>query len=165
MKKIRNIIIMIILIAAIAVLFTACGSSDSTIPQPTPDEGAKVYEISGTCEIEKISDAEITVHCEANIMKDAVIMVSIDNYDGKNVAEYKWTKTDDDTCDVSFTITDDWTDPVYASIVCTPSSNGSQPKTVKDAYGNQFQNISGDCVIWNTEGNAVVIQSEPFSDF
>lgn len=41
-----------------------------------------------------------------------------------------------------------------------PSGNGKQPSEVTDVYGKKFELMSGEDVIWNTEGNVLVIQSD-----
>lgn len=161
MKNTLKIIARIVLTVMVTAMFAACAGNSNVIAQPVPDEGAEMYEITGTCTVERIDDTTVKVHCTTNLMDGAVVAISLDSYTGENIAEKKYTKQSEGFYH-EFTIDKDIEGEIYASLVCMPSSHGKQPTEIKNAYGAQFQNIEGECVIWNPEGNCVVIMSEPF---
>lgn len=51
---------------------------------------------------------------------------------------------------------------IYASVAAAPSL-GKQPSAVTEAYGRYFQNIEGDCVIWNKSENIFLAQAAKFN--
>ncbi len=59
-----------------------------------------------------------------------------------------------------FTVGDDWQDIVYGFITFDTQQADKQPKEVTNAYGKKFENLTGESIIWDLKGVAVVLQSE-----
>jgi len=158
----KKVITMILLIVVCAMILTGCSSAATSISQPAAAEDAEIYEITGTCEIEKIDDNTIRVNGTTNLMETTKIAVVVDSYSGKNLATEKMSITEE-SFSVDFAVEEDWEFPVTASIVCVPAEYGRQLTAVKNAYGNKLQNVTGECVIWNNQNNMIVIGSEEFN--
>lgn len=158
MKKGIALVLMIVIMAA---LLTACGSATTSVAQASPSEDAELKEITGSCEIEKLDDDTLRVHCTTNLIPTTKIAVTLDTYQGVNLKTKKMS-IEQESFDVDFTIEDGWDYPVTATIVCTYSDHGRQLKAVKEEYGNAFRNMTGENVLWNSDGNFVTIASEPF---
>lgn len=160
MKKIIALVLMVTLTAA---LLTGCASAVTSVAQVAADEDATLKEITGSCEIEKVDDNTLRVHCTTNLIPTTKIAVTLDTYQGKNL-ETKKMSVEQESFDVDFAIEDGWDYPITATIVCTYSDHGRQLKAVKEEYGNAFRNMTGEHVIWNSDGNFVAIGSEPFEN-
>lgn len=161
MKNAIKIIVTALMMLAMTAVLASCAGKTNIIAQPVPDSGAQIYEITGSCTVERIDEKNVKVHCSANIMDGAVVAVCLDTYSGENIAKKVYTKESENFY-AEFTINSNTKGPIYASLVCMPSTHGKQPTEIKNAYGAQFQNITGDCIVWNTEGNCVVIMSDAF---
>lgn len=159
MKKIIALSLMIVMAT---MLFTGCAASSAGVSQPSADADAEMQEITGSCEIEKIDETTLRVHCKTNLIETTKIAVMLDSYTGEHIATNKMQISEEEFS-VDFEIGADWNYPITASIVCAPSKYGKQLSAVKTAYGNKLQNVTGEHVIWNTESNLIVISSEEFN--
>ena len=160
MKKIIALVLMIVMAA---VLFTGCGGKQVTsVQQIAAEEGAKLQEITGSCEIEKIDENTLRVHCTTNLIPTTKIAVTIDSFKGENLATEKLS-VEGESFTVDFPVKKNWEYPITASIVCTYDDHGRQLQAVKAAYGNNFRNMTGEHVLWNANGNFVAISSEQFN--
>ena len=161
MNKISKAIIIAVIIMITVLSLAGCGGKSNTIAQPAPEEGAKTVEITGSCTVEKTGDRNIRVHGVSNLMNGTKMAVCIDTAYGENIETKKYY-VDSEGFYADFTIPKNEEGPFYASIVVMPTGHGKQPLEVREAYGPQLQNLTGEHVIWNTEGNCVVILSESF---
>lgn len=153
MKRTKLLVLMLILSA---VLLTSCGGPVS-ISRP-PVEGTP-QSVSGRVVAKKIAPDKIKVSCSTNLMNGSILKVSLDAFDGTELAEVVYNKT----CDVfyaEFTIDPKWSNKIYASLVCQPDANGSQSKEVFEAYGKRFSNMQGEDVLYDQNGNMLVCISE-----
>jgi len=158
----KKIIALVLIIAAVAVLFTGCaGKAVTSVAQIAADEGAQMQEITGSCEIEKIDEETLRVHCTTNLIPTTKIAVTLDSYKGENLATEKMS-VEKETFTVDFKVKKNWEYPITATIVCTYDDHGRQLSAVKEAYGNSFRNMTGENVLWNSDGNFVAISSEQY---
>ena len=165
MKRIFKYIALVVLTLALVVSACACGSASVTKPQPS--DGAQTCEIKGSVAIEKLNDTTIRVNCEANLETGTVLAISIDSYNGEELSKQVFSKGEGDKFYADFTIDSKWQKqkPIYGSLTISPNEEGDQPDAVKDVYGSRFENVTGDNVLFNANGNFVCIMSEEFSDF
>ncbi len=157
MKKNTLRILALVLAAAFVLLFSGCATS-STIAQNAPD--GETLEVTGECTIERIDESTVKVHCTTNLMNGTVIGISLDTYQGVLVEQQTYSKQSENFYGV-FTVSEKIEGPIYAHLVAAPKALGNQDKAVTSVYGKKFQNLTGEHIIWNNEGNLVVIQSEP----
>ncbi|MBR4080125.1 MAG: hypothetical protein IKK29_07920 [Christensenellaceae bacterium] len=158
----KKIIALILVIVMAAVLFTGCARKGSaSVAQIAAEEGAELQEITGSCEIEKVDENTLRVHCTTNLIPTTKIAVTLDSYKGENIDMEKMA-IETESFTVDFEIEDGWEYPVTATIVSTYSDHGRQLQAVKTLYGNSFRNMTGEHVLWNSKGNFVAISSEPF---
>ena len=151
---------LILALALTVAAFAACGSA--TISRPTPSEGAQTVEIGGDVRAE-IRSGELYVSCSTDALDNTVLKVSVDSYTGDELASVVYYKTCPNFY-ASFPIEESWgTGPVFASLVIESKANGDQPKEVYEQYGNRFENLTGENVLWNANGNVVVIQTGPIA--
>jgi hypothetical protein len=165
MKRIlKTILTAAVLVAALTAL-TACSGGSSELAKATPIAGKDVKTITGSVTLSKTDDNMLKVDCTTDIMNGAKLRISIDSYEGTMLAYQDIEKTGD-TFSATFGIQQDWASsaPIYANVVCMPKSYGKQPSEVREAYGDKFENIDGDIIIWNDEGNSIVITSEPINN-
>ena len=148
----------IIIVMMMLFLLGACGASDPSIPMPQKDDDVELINVTGNIEA-VIKDGKIIVSSNCNLLKDAVMRISIDNASGKMLSSQMITK-DSDEVSVEFEIKDDWSGKVYAFLVCAPKNVGEQPKSVTEVYGSKFQNIDGESVIWDNNGKMLVLISK-----
>lgn len=160
MNKTFKAIVIAVLLVVTVLSFTACAKSN-VVAKPAMEEGASAFEVTGTCTVEKTGDRTYKVYCSTNLMNGTVFSISVDTFAGENIDTQKFFKNSDGFY-AEFEIPEDVKGPLVASFVVVPSKNGKQPLEVKQAYGSQLQNLTGEYVIWNTDGNCVVILSEPF---
>ena len=149
-------------VLSLSLVLAGCGVSQIT--QPAPDEGVTPTKITGSCTLEKIDESTLRVRCTTDLMDGAIVGISIDSYNGEVLAEQTFTKKGDNFY-ADFTIDPKWDEPIYGNVVCSPNLYGGQPDAVKNAYGAKLQNIEGDSVIWNLDGNVVVFQSEIMREY
>lgn len=162
MKRIGKYLILTALVLALMLAVCACGSKG--VSKPAADEGAKTYEIKGSVTAEKLNDATLRVHCNINLEPGTILAISIDSHEGEELKKQKFTMTENQSFYADFEI-GEWEKPVYASLTVTPESEGKQPDEVKTKYGAKLQNVTGDCVYFNTQGNFICIQSEAVNEF
>ena len=159
----KKIIALVLVIVMAAVLFTGCARKGSvSVAQIAAEEGAELQEVTGSCEIEKVDENTLRVHCTTNLIPTTKIAVCLDSYKGENLATEKMS-VETESFTVDFEIKGDWEYPVTATIVSTYSDHGRQLQAVKDLYGNAYRNMTGEHVLWNSKGNFLAISSEPFA--
>lgn len=159
----KKLIALVLVIVMATVLFTGCSrKASASVAQIAADEGAELQEITGSCEIEKIDESTLRVHCTTNLIPTTKIVVSLDSYKGENLAMEKMS-VEAESFTVDFKVKEGWEYPLTATIFSTYSDHGRQLQAVKDLYGNSFRNMTGENVLWNSKGNFVVISSEPFA--
>ena len=152
------------LVAALAALMfilmgaASCGSG--AIARPAADEGAQRYKINGGCVLE-VRDGVIRVGCSTDALNGTGVKISIDSSAGGELASQNFTKTCDNFY-ADFEIDPKWTGTIMGHLTIEPSANGAHSEEVIAAYGKVLQNLEGDNVIWNANGNAVVISSEKY---
>jgi len=151
LKKI--VITVVIAVLSIAVL-AGCGKQE-VLPRPAADEGVTPIEVTGEISY-TLENGVLTVNCKTDIMDGAKVTVAIDAVDGTNVTskEFEGAKNEFST---EFEVTEEWPDEVFATYVCTSKK---QPKEITEVYGKGFQNITGEDVMWNTEGCFLAVQTE-----
>ena len=155
--------VLLVIFAIVAVLSLCSCANSNVIAQPVPDEGAEISEITGKCIAYQISEDQIRVYGETNLMPGTVFMLSLDTYAGEHITDKVFSMPEDrNNFGYDFTVdAKKYGGEIYASIVCVPSENGKQPKDVQEKYGKSLQNIGGEYVIWNPAGNCAVIMSDP----
>ena len=149
--------ILIILAAVLLLALAGCAAGD--LKAPAADEGVTPQKVSGTCTLTRSGDT-LRVSAHLDLMDGVNLRFALDAYDGKSLAEATYLKAGDDLY-AEFAIDPKWEGKVYGSVICEPDSIRAQAKEVTAAYGKRFQNITGDDVIFNAQGNIFVIQSEP----
>ena len=163
MKKSIKYTALLALIAVMVLMICACGAKSVTKPAAT--QGAKTYEITGSATLEKLNDTTLRLHCTTNIAKDAVIAFSIDAYDGEQLAKQVVTMIDGETIYADFEIDKSWKEPIYGTVSITPSEDGKQPSEIQDMYGSKLENVTGDLVLYNANGNFICIKSEQLKEY
>lgn len=153
--KKRKYIFAVVLAVVTLFLITACGSSQ--LQQPPPDSDATVITVEGTCTVERVGD-NLRVYCSSNVENGAVVKLTLDTYDGVELASKTYTKQGDDIY-AEFAIEPSWKGEIFGSMTCSPID---QPAEITEKYGKRFQNIRGDQVIFDVSGNIFVAQSESF---
>ncbi len=156
MRKIKKIAVVLAMVAMLAVL-AACGAA--SITRPIAEEGKDMVAVEGTCSISREGDV-LKVSVSTNLMDGAAMKVTIDSYNGDQLAAKYYTKAGDNFY-VEFDIDPEWSGIVYGTMTCEPHANGDHTEEIYEAYGDNFQNIEGEDVLYNlTEGNYLVLQSE-----
>lgn len=69
-------------------------------------------------------------------------------------------KGPEDSFYADFTIDSKWEKPIYASLSVSPNEEGKQPDAIQKLYGTRFENVTGENVLFNANGNFICIQSE-----
>ena len=161
----RRVLKYITTAAAALIVFgslTACsGTTGLNKPVATAESGQQIQyqEVTGTVSYEQ-ADSKLKVTATSNLTDGTIYKVAVDGCDGQAVDSKILTKGSEESPDVEFDITDAWPSDIRISLVAQPSGNGKQPSEVTDVYGKKFELMSGEDVIWNTEGNVLVIQSD-----
>lgn len=159
----KRIIALVLMIVMAMVLFTGCaGKKVTSVQQIAAEEGAELKEITGSCEIEKIDENTVRVHCTTNLIPTTKVAVTIDSFKGENLATEKLS-VENESFTVDFPVKKNWEYPITATIICTYDDHGRQLTAVKDAYGKSFRNMTGENLLWNANGNFVAISSEQFN--
>ena len=153
MKKILLSFALLILAAGLC----ACGAA--SITKPIPDESAEIVKIDASCTMTRVGD-KLKVSVSTNLMDGAVMKVTIDSYNGDQLAAKYYTKAGDNFY-VEFDIDPKWSGAVFGTMVCEPHMNGEHTTEIYDKYGKRFQNIAGEHILYNmSEGNYLAVQSE-----
>ncbi|MBQ9941952.1 MAG: hypothetical protein IJP03_02975 [Christensenellaceae bacterium] len=158
MKKSFKYMVMILVVALALVMLSACGGQRQ-LTGPAPDEGATVYEVSAVCNIEKADNVLRVTAEECTLMNGVVLEFSVNTYDGIKLASKQYVKASDNMY-AEFVIDPAWSGKIYGSVVCQPDSVVSQEKEVDQAYGKKFQNIKGEQVLFDMNGNVFAAISE-----
>lgn len=153
--KKRKYILAAVLAVFTLFLFTACGTAQ--LQQPPVDSGVEAINLEGTCTVERVGD-NLRVYCSSNVENGAVVKLTLDTYDGMELASKTYTKQGDDIY-AEFAIEPSWKGEIFGSMTCSPAD---QPAEITEKYGKRFQNIRGDQVIFDVSGNIFVAQSESF---
>lgn len=149
-------IILVAVILLVAALLGGCGKKNATIPKPSPDKDTTPVTVTGSITAVRNGN-DIHVECETDLMDGVFLKISIDSYNGDQL-DKKIIVKDGDKFSADFVAEEDWPETIYASLTCTPTGMGKQKTDVKETYGRKFQNMAGENVVWNTEGNAFVVQ-------
>jgi hypothetical protein len=157
MKKGIKYIAVLLFAAMSLILFSGCAGTVE-LKQPPVDSGVTAIEVKGTCTIEK-TGSTIKVSGDSNLMDGVIVKFTVDSFNGVELASKTFTKSGDNGS-AEFAIDPSWKGIVYGSMVCSPNGAGDQSKEVFAKYGQKFQNIRGNNVIWDANGNIFVAQSE-----
>lgn len=158
-KKIAGVLLA--LLAACALTACSCNGGVAQIAKPGMSEGAEAFEVKGSCGAELVDGGQaLQVNGTCNLMNGTNGVVSILGADGVTLERKKFTKESDDLA-FEFEVQSDWPEIVYGFISFDTQQSDSQPREVTDVYGNRFQNLEGDDVIWDLKGVIAVFQSEP----
>ncbi len=144
-------------ILACIMMFAGC-SGNAALAQKEPQEGSTVYQLEGKCTAQ-VSEDQIVIYLHSNLLEGTAVNFCIDTYDGVELVS-KVYAVSGETISATFDLDPSWKGKlVYASVVAAPSV-GKQAENVTEAYGRYFQNIQGDCVIWNKSENIFMVQSD-----
>ncbi len=154
MRKIVKPAVVVLTLISLFVL-TGCGGS-TAIARPVTT--AELIEPAGEITA-SVNGDEITVSLSTDIMDGASYAITVDESTGKNLYKQIYTKQGDDI-NVTLPISADWEGEVYVSFVCSAFDSGTQTNEVKAAYGDQFENLAGDYVIFLPQGNSFVLLSD-----
>ena len=155
-RSAKHIVFLILIISITALILVSCGQP-IILPRPSQDEGVTPFEPTGKIDY-TLENGVLTVSCETDIMDGAIITVTVDGTDGTNYETVTLTKSGN--IEQSFTVSENWPDSIIASVICTSKN---QPDSVLEAYGKNFQNLSGDNVLWNTDGCFFGVQTDIIS--
>lgn len=158
MKKIK-LVSLTVAVLMLMVCLCSCAGGVRTAEKPAMQDPDKQVEIKGECTIEQIGDSVRVIGRCADLMKGSVMRISVDAPTGEMLAKVVVYKEADDFM-YDFEIGARWPEVVMGNVVCVPSSIGEQPEEVIEAYGEKFEYLTGENVVWNNEGNALVLQSE-----
>ncbi|MEZ4357977.1 MAG: hypothetical protein R2876_05035 [Eubacteriales bacterium] len=149
-------ILSFVLIIAVLFVFAGCAAADIT--RPKVDAGATMVDITGDISV-TFEGEDIVLDVNSNIDDGALIKFSIQSVEGLELAKQIVTK-DADTLTVKFdeSVLGD-KDEFYAFASCAPSAYGDQPDSVIEHYGESFEYLQGDSVIWDSTGVVVVYNS------
>ncbi len=156
-KMKKKLALLLVLVVAVVAVLMGCGGP-AQIEKPKPDEGATVFDVTGSCKAELNGDTLI-VSGETNLMDGTNGVIAVFNSDGTKAADQKFTKQGNEI-KAEFKVGSDWSDVVYGNIMFDNQKSDGQPDAVKEAYGKHFQNLTGNAIIWDKNGNIVVFQSE-----
>ena len=132
-------------------------SGKTALAQKQPQEGDTVYQLSGKCTAE-VKDGKVTSYLHSNLLEGTAVQFCLDTYDGTQLASATYSVSGE-AISATFEMEPAWEGKlIYASVAAAPSL-GKQPSAVTEAYGRYFQNIEGDCVIWNKSENIFLAQS------
>ena len=154
----RKTIAVAVLTAMIIILLTGCFGGGAKLDRPTMSPGAASYEITGSCEA-ALSGNVLTVGGQCDIADGTYGTISVYATNGEEVEKVVVVKTGDNLT-YDFTVQENWTDQVYGFITFDTKQAGDQPEAILAMYGKKFENISGANVVWDSNGVAVVFQSE-----
>ena len=155
MKKVtRSLAIALILMIAMSLI----GCKQAPKPIKKPAGGEVTHAINGSCTL-TIEGDTATVSGTTGLMQGTVIKISIFSASGKELAS-EIQEVTEEAYTASFAVDPAWNGEIYGFLSCTPSSNGSQPKEVKEAYGKNFANLEGENVIWNAKEVMFVLMRE-----
>lgn len=156
MLRIKKTVVFLILAVLV---FGACACGSPAIAKPAPDEGAEIAKIDAKCTMTRNGDV-LKVSVSTNLMDGAAMKVTIDSYNGDQLAAKYYTKAGDNFF-VEFDIDPNWKGAVFGTMTCEPHANGEHTKEIYEKYGKKFQNIEGPQILYNTsEGNYLAVQSE-----
>ena len=155
MRKHKILAITICLVLAIAV-FTGCSVPEIT--RPMVSAGAKMVTVSGSCKA-TIENGKIIVTAQTDIMDGTIFKLSIQTVEGKELAQQTITKQGDNLkaeFDVSVL---EGEKEFYAFASCAAQAYGAQPENVLNTYGQQFELMQGEDVLWDLAGVVAVFNS------
>lgn len=154
MKK----IFIITALAIVAVmLLVACGAP-ADIARPIPAQNAKTYEITGSAML-KLENGKAVVNGTINVVADTLVAITLDSDNGRNLAKTTFVKNTDQLY-AEFAISSEWSGNISASVVCAPKFYGEQSKEIFAIYGNRFENMTSENLIFVAEGNVFVAMSD-----
>ena len=156
MKKKTRISALCLMLALAAMLLVSCGGS-AGLKRLEPKEGVEKVKLEGSCTAE-ITGETLRINFSSNLQEGAVVKFSVDSYEGKELASKEYSVSGENIY-AEFAIEPEWEGVLYGTVQCSPQV-GSQPSEVTDLYGNYFQNIDGEHVIWNDKSNIFLVQSE-----
>ncbi len=157
MHKRMKLLAVVVLVIAMALLFTGCSRNPAVNRQPLEENTAYVT-VTGTCTA-AVESGNVVVTAETDIIDSAIVTLSVTDLSGDVLDEIKLIKNGDNLT-ASFPIGADWGSEVYCFLVMTPESNGKQPDGVLSVYGDKFGNIESEYLIYDSKVNMIVIQSD-----
>jgi hypothetical protein len=159
MHKKSFIIFVAVCTAILSLLLSGCGAA--AIARPTPDPGAQLVKITGSCDI-TVNGNVITVSGTTNIMDGAMIYISVLGQNGMTLDKATIKKSGDQISQ-NFTMDDKYEkiNAITGFITCAPRLYGTQDDLYK-TYGNKFENIDApnDNYQWDNEGKVIIFQSK-----
>jgi len=154
----RKTIAVAVILAMIIIALTGCFGGGAKLDRPSMSAGAASYEVTGSCEAVLNGDV-LTVSGKCDIADGTYGTISVYSTSGEELANEVIVKTGDNLKH-DFTVQDNWSDQVYGFITFDTKQAGDQPEAILAMYGKKFENISGEGVVWDSHGIAVVYQSE-----
>ncbi|MEF9988091.1 MAG: hypothetical protein RR632_02455 [Christensenella sp.] len=153
MKK--KLIALFITVIAAVTIFTGCGGAQDI---KKPEATGTMVKITGSCKAE-LKGSTLTISGTSDIMDGTNGIISVLNSNGTRVAQQKITKQGDNL-KAEFAVTEDWPQTVYGYIMFDTQKSDGQPAEVKKVYGDKFQNLEGEDIIWDKAGVIVIFGSE-----
>jgi hypothetical protein len=154
----RKTIAVAVIVAMIIITLTGCFGGGAELKRPEMSEGATAYEITGNCEA-ALNGEVLTVSGACDIADGTYGTISVYSINGEELDSTVIVKTGDNLT-YDFTVEDKWSGEVYGFITFDTVQAGTQPDAILAMYGKKFENITGENVVWDSHGNAVVFQSE-----
>ncbi len=155
MKK--KLILLLVIVLVTVTVFAGCGGAVE-IKRPEPDKDIPVFNVTGSCKAE-LNGNVLTVSGQTNLMDGTNGIIGVYSSDGTRVDQKKFTKQGDNLT-AEFEVKVDWPETVYGNIMFDTQKSDGQPDEVKKTYGKHFQNLDGEGIIWDKNGNIVIFQSE-----
>ena len=154
----KRVIVLIVSLLLVGVILCGCSCGTAQIKRTTPDDPSKVVTVTGSCDTAK-EGGNITVHCKTDMMDGTIVKLSLDSYNGTVLAS-KVATISKGEASASFAVESSWSGTAYGNAVIVPNSNGNQTDEFYNKYGKKMQYIESNSLIWNTEGNIIIFQSE-----
>jgi hypothetical protein len=162
LKKYSKILAAVATVLLLVTMMAGC-TGGGTLRKPEMKEGAVAVEVTGSCDIQ-INGDTITVSGETNLLPGSIIYISVEAQNGMTLDSAKITKGNDNKISQDFKITDEkYTDSVSSvtgHITCAPRLYGTQPTNIYETYGDKFENIKSEGLLWNASGSFVIFASE-----
>jgi hypothetical protein len=160
MKQNRKQIILVTILALAVMMTTGCiGGGGGAIEAPAgAPNGAVMAPITGSCMVE-VASGKVIVSSDADIMDGAFVVLSVNAMDSDTLAETVIVKNGDNL-KAEFAIEDDWGDEVYGFVVMSPELNGKQAEHILAIYGEHFEKVEADNMIYNKKDYMYVVMSD-----
>ena len=161
MKLLRKQLLLVSIVLVLVVSMTGCiggGKNAQVTPPPGALIGTETVSITGAVTA-TLDSGKVIVSSDANIMDGALVELSVTSVASKTLASKVIVKNGDNL-KAEFIIGDEWGSDVYAFVVMTKDSSGKQADHIYLAYGENFENIEADTLLYNSKSYMFVLQSE-----